>query len=218
MPRSAHNMIFSKTSRHAQHAANMEPAPPRTWLGLHPFPQPYTAMPNSPNPHCFRGKSSQPAHLESQAIRSKRRPPTHCPGPQRLVPTRPPTPTHPPSTKQLVLCATSPGWGKADPATTEAWSNHPIASPHWGALVQSLQQASPIPWQHIVHILTTLQHIATTNHQQLPPIEASLPERLTRAGSREPSGTLVHLSWVLDQVVQPDGYIPATAQETLLQA
>ena len=84
--------------------------------------------------------------------------------------------------------------------------------------MQSLQQASPIPWQRIVHILTTLQHIATTNHQQLPPIEASLPERLTRAGSREPSGTLVHLSWVLDQVIQPDGYIPATAQETLLQA
>ena len=95
---------------------------------------------------------------------------------------------------------------------------HPLASPHWGALVHSLQQASPIPWQHIVHILTTLQHIATTNHQQLPPTEASLPERLTRAGSREPSGTLVHLSWVLDQVIQPDGYIPATAQETLLQA
>ena len=110
------------------------------------------------------------------------------------------------------------GARRLHPATSEAWSNHPIASPHWGALVQSLQQASPIPWQHIVHILTTLQHIATTNHQQLPPIEASLPERLTRAGSREPSGTLVHLSWVLDQVIQPDGYIPATAQETLLQA
>ena len=110
------------------------------------------------------------------------------------------------------------GARRLHPATAETWSNHPTASPHWGALVQSLQQASPIPWQHIVHILTTLQHLVTTNHQQLPPIEASLPERLTRAGSREPSGTLVHLSWVLDQVIQPDGYIPATAQETLLQA
>ena len=110
------------------------------------------------------------------------------------------------------------GARRLHPATAEAWSNHPTASPHWGGLVQSLQQASPIPWQHIVHILTTLQHLVTTNHQQLPPIEASLPERLTRAGSREPSGTLVHLSWVLDQVIQPDGYIPATAQETLLQA
>ena len=185
-------------------------APPRAWLGLHPFPQPCTAMPNSPNPHCFRGRSSKPAHLESQAIRSKRRPPTHCPGPKRLVSTRPPTPTHPASTKQLVLCATSPGWGKAV-APSNNWSleqpSHRLPT-----------LGSPIPWQRIVHILTTLQHIATTNHQQLPPIEASLPERLTRAGSREPSATLVHLSWVLDQVIQPDGYIPATAQETLLQA
>ena len=40
-------------------------APPR-WLGLHPFPQPCTAMPNSPHPHCFRGRSSKPAHPESQ--------------------------------------------------------------------------------------------------------------------------------------------------------
>ena len=101
-------------------------------------------MPNSPNPQCFRGRSSKPAHLESQAIRSKRRPPTHCPGPKRLVSTRPPTPTHPASTKQLVLCATSPGWGK-----TVAPSNN-----------RSLEQPS--------HRLPTLGSIGAKSTASLP--------------------------------------------------
>ena len=108
----------------------------RAWLGLHLFPQPCTAMPNSPNPHCFRGRSSQPAHLESQAIRSKRRPPTHCPGPQRLVPTRPPH-TNPSTIHQTVGSMCHFSWlgqggctqQQLKPGATIPWLPH--IGEHW---------------------------------------------------------------------------------------
>ena len=48
--------------------------------------------------------------------------------------------------------------------------------------------------------------------------ERTLPQRLYDAGSRQPTGTLVHLPWAVDLFQAHNGYIPATAQEALLQA
>ena len=96
-------------------------APPRARLGLHPWTQPRSALPTSPNPYSSRGRPPQPAHFPSHPIRSRRRPPNPRPGPQRLVSTRPATPTHPPFTKQLVLCAAPPGRSKAF-APSNSWN------------------------------------------------------------------------------------------------
>ena len=96
-------------------------APPRARLGLHPWTQPRSAWPTSPNPYSSRGRPPQPAHFPSHPIRSRRRPPNPRPGPQRLVSTRPATPTHPPFTKQLVLCAAPPGRSKAF-APSNSWN------------------------------------------------------------------------------------------------
>ena len=52
----------------------------------------------------------------------------------------------------------------------------------------------------------------------LAPAELALPRRLQAAGAQQPAGAQVHLPWALGQLISDDGCIPATAQETLLQA
>ena len=111
----------------------------------------------------------------------------------------------------LLLAATN----RLDPATAEAWQQTHTAGPSWRRIVEHLRAAPPIPWQQLHHTLLTLQQL--TGHP-LPDAERLLPQRLYEAGSQQPSGTLVHLPWAVNLFQAHNGYIPATAQEALLQA
>ena len=75
-----------------------------------------------------------------------------------------------------------------------------------------LQQAPPIPWQTLHHILGTLQELARATGRTLPHQETELLHQLQQAGSTQPAGTLVHFSWAVALCTQPSGYITATAQ------
>lgn len=66
-------------------------------------------------------------------------------------------------------------------------------------------------------MLSTLQQLALDSGKFLPPAEQALPEAVRTAGMQQPAGTLIHLPWAGGLFQQPDGYIPATAQEALLQ-
>ena len=110
------------------------------------------------------------------------------------------------------------GTNRLQPEATAAWQQTPNTGQAWHRLVTQLQTAAPIPWQLLQHILTTLQGIATASGQRLAAAESNLPAALRAAGSTQPSGTLVHLPWAVELCQQPGGYIPATAQEALLQA
>lgn len=132
--------------------------------------------------------------------------------------------TRPTSTRanqQLVLCPPPPpGARRLHPDAEHQWASHVFFATEWQHLVQQLREAPPIPWQQPHHTLATLQHIAAQTATPIPPAEAQLTTRLERAGSSLPTGALIHYTWAYDlclQHLQPSGYIPATAQETLLQ-
>lgn len=110
------------------------------------------------------------------------------------------------------------GTNRLQPEATAAWQQTTNTGQAWHRLVMQLQTAAPIPWQLLQHILATLQDIATASGQRLAAAENNLPAALRAAGSTQPSGTLVHLPWAVELCQQPGGYIPATAQEALLQA
>ena len=103
------------------------------------------------------------------------------------------------------------------PEAAQEWQAHPQAGPEWHNLVTQLRQAPAIPWQRLHHTLQTLQQLARDTNHQLPAAETALVEQLVTAGSREPAGAQIHLPWAMRIVTQPTGYVPATAQETLLQ-
>ena len=85
------------------------------------------------------------------------------------------------------------------------------------AVVQRLRQAQPVPWQQLHHTLVVLQDVAAATGGRLSPAEARLPATLAQAAARLPPATLIHLPWALNQMTEASGYIPATAQEALLQ-
>ena len=89
----------------------------------------------------------------------------------------------------LLLAATN----RLEPQAAEAWHQTPAAGNPWRRLVEHLQQARPVPWQQLLHVLTTLQQLATHTGQTLAESEAALPNRLREAGACQPPGTLVHL-------------------------
>ena len=103
-------------------------------------------------------------------------------------------------------------------AAAAAWQNVPATGTTWHTWARTLQNTEPIPWQQLHHIITTLHRVAAASGQRLPQHEAALPDRLHTAGRQQPTGTLVHFPWAVSFFQQADGYIPATAQETLLQA
>ena len=78
--------------------------------------------------------------------------------------------------------------------------------------------APPVPWQQLHTTITTLQHLNASNGQPAPPAEQAAAERIATTGAQTPHGSHVHLNWAIAQVSYPSGYLPATAQETLLQA
>ena len=87
----------------------------------------------------------------------------------------------------------------------------------WINLVQQLREAPPVPWQQVHNTLTTLQHLNASGDRPIPPEEQAIAQRIATAGSQAPHGSHVHLGLAITQVISSSGYIPATAQETLLQ-
>ena len=101
--------------------------------------------------------------------------------------------------------------------TEQQWQNDPRAGHEWQTLVATLRAALPIPWRDLHNTLATLQQLAADSGHLIPGPEQAILDQLATAGSLEPAGAQVHLPWVLNVVTYPSGYIPATAQETLLQ-
>ena len=62
-----------------------------------------------------------------------------------------------------------------------------------------------------------LQQIAVDTGHQLPAAETALVEHLVAAATREPRGAQIHFPWAMNICTQRSGYVPATAQEALLQ-
>ena len=84
------------------------------------------------------------------------------------------------------------------------------------SVIIQIQSAVPVPPLSLVHALHVLQHLSANEGRPVPVPEAKLLLRLTAAANLLPAPTLAHLPWAWGQLVQPDGYIPAPAQETLL--
>ena len=104
------------------------------------------------------------------------------------------------------------------PEAIAGWQSGANTGQTWQQLVAELRRAPPIPYQQLHGILATLQQLAADAGTLLAPTEQTRPNRVRDAGLRTPNGTLIHLPWALDLLQQPDGYVPATAQEALLQA
>ena len=96
------------------------------------------------------------------------------------------------------------------------WASHTSLGTVWRRSLGALQAADPVPPLSVVHVLHVLQQLASQEGRPVPVREAQLLLSLTSAASVLPAPTLVHLPWAWGQVVQPDGYIPATAQKALL--
>ena len=84
--------------------------------------------------------------------------------------------------------------------------------------LQALRSAGPVPPHSLTHVMHVLQQVASGEGRPVPVQEAQLLLSLAAAANALPASTMVHLPWAWGQVVLPDGYIPATAQEASLHA
>ena len=109
------------------------------------------------------------------------------------------------------------GANQLHPDAADAWRAHRHAGPEWQDLVTQLRRAPAMPWQRLHHTLQMLQQIALDTGHRLPAAETALVEQLGIAGSREPTGAQIHFPWAMNLFTQSSGYVPATAQEALLQ-
>ena len=103
-----------------------------------------------------------------------------------------------------------------EPAS-QAWLTHPHNAPDWAELVQHFRLALPVPWQQLHHTLVLLQQLVVQTGGQLSAHEANLPSHLAAQAAGLPAATQIHLPWALARMSDNTGYIPATAQEALLQ-
>ena len=104
------------------------------------------------------------------------------------------------------------GANQLHPDASQEWRAHPRAGPEWQNLVTQLREAPAIPWQQLHHTLQTLQQLARDTGHQLPAAETALVEQLVTAGSREPAGAQIHLTWAMNIFAQTSGYVPAILQ------
>ena len=109
------------------------------------------------------------------------------------------------------------GANRLQEQTEQQWRADPCAGHDWQTLVDALRTAPPIPWRDLHATIATLQQLARDSGHQLPAPELAILEQLATAGALEPAGAQVHLPWVMNTIAQPTGYLPATAQEALLQ-
>ena len=126
---------------------------------------------------------------------------------------------------------TPANWSRRGPPTqhpgdTNSWLYVPLLGAHHGRnlghtpgrrqwlerrVTTTAPRAAPIPWQHLHHVLTSLQHITRAAGQHLAAPEANLRARLQRHGNQLPNNTLIHLALAADLFMQPSCYIPASA-------
>ena len=109
------------------------------------------------------------------------------------------------------------GVGRLTAQAEQAWLHHPNSTQEWHDLVQHLRNARPVPWQQLHHTLVLIQQLAVQAGRPLPTNEANTPHNVARAAATLPPSTQVHLPWALEHMTDASGYIPASAQETLLQ-
>ena len=97
------------------------------------------------------------------------------------------------------------------------WSAHPVLAVGWQAAVSQLRRSPRVPLSRFLSVLETLQDVAALDGRRVPAAEALLVPSLREAGTALPTHTLVHFRWVLERYLTPHSYVPASAQEALLQ-
>ena len=97
------------------------------------------------------------------------------------------------------------------------WSAHPVLAVGWQAAVSQLRRSPPVPLSRFLSVLEALQDVAALDGRRVPAAEALLVPSLREAGTALPTHTLVHFRWVLERCLTPHSYVPASAQEALLQ-
>ena len=98
-----------------------------------------------------------------------------------------------------------------------AWEADARFAGVWQRYVVLLRNAPPVPPEVLLHTLDALQQLATASGHPCPPAEAALLQSLAHETSCLPASTLAHFPWAWQLFTLPGGYIPATAQEALLQ-
>eukprot|EP00435_Cladocopium_sp_Y103_P027618 s2497_g6.t2 len=130
---------------------------------------------------------------------------------------RPPEQQPGPTNSWLYVPLLHAGAGRLTPAARQAWLQHPNSTQEWSAIEQQLLHAAPVHWQRLHQVLVMVQDLAIQSGNPLPAFERTAPNQLASAAASLPPATQVHLPWALDQLSDASGYIPASAQEALLQ-
>ena len=86
----------------------------------------------------------------------------------------------------------------------------------WSRALANLRLAGSVPPASVAHALHILQQLSSEEGRPVPLPEAQLLLNISGGASTLPANASVHLLWAWSFAVQPDGYIPATAQEALL--
>ena len=92
-----------------------------------------------------------------------------------------------------------------------------LQNPERQAAVSQLRRSPPVPLSRFLSVLETLQDVAALDGRRVSAAEALLVPALREAGTSLPTHTLVHFRWVLERCLTPRSYVPASAQEALLQ-
>ena len=83
--------------------------------------------------------------------------------------------------------------------------------------MSQLRRSPPVPLSRFLSVLEALQDVAALDGRRVPAAEALLVPSLREAGTALPTHALVHFRWVLERCLTPHSYVPASAQEALLQ-
>ena len=106
--------------------------------------------------------------------------------------------------------------GNLDRAASQQWETHAFLGVAWRQALQHLQCAPPIPVETTLRVLEVQQAAAVAEGRELTAPEIALPRVLQQASAYLPASASVFLTWAVERCTTPEGYIPATAQETLL--
>jgi hypothetical protein len=93
---------------------------------------------------------------------------------------------------------------------------HPLYGQLWRDALGQLQQAPP--WSLLLEVLQRLQHLRRQEGRDVSEFEESMRPSLHVAARQLPNSRSVHLQWILPFCTNPSGHVPASAQETLLEA
>ena len=106
--------------------------------------------------------------------------------------------------------------GRLHPDALQAWETDSHYGALWSRALANLRLAGSVPPASVVHALHILQQLSSEEGRPVPLPEAQLLLNISGGASTLPANASVHLLWAWSFAVQPDGYIPATAQEALL--